>query len=108
MSSSDLRRGIRAGIPLVPALLALAISFGVLARPVMGPVAPIVMSIVVFAGGAQFAALSVLTAGGGAVAAVVAGLLMNARFLPMGLAAARSLPGGGLARALQGQAIVDA
>lgn len=33
---------------------------------------------------------------------------MNLRFLPMGIAAARSLPGPRLARAAQGQAIVDA
>jgi predicted branched-subunit amino acid permease len=89
-------------------VFALAVSFGVLARPVLGTVAPIVMSIVVYAGGAQFAALSVLIAGGAAEAAIAAGLLMNLRFLPMGLAAARSLPGGRLARAAQGQTMVDA
>ena len=48
-------------------------SFGVLAQPVMGSVAPIVMSVVVFAGAAQFAALSVLAAGGGPAAAITAG-----------------------------------
>ena len=52
----------------------------------MGSVAPVVMSLVVFSGAAQFAALTVLTAGGGAVAAIAAGMLMNARWLPMGLA----------------------
>ena len=36
-----------------------------------------------------------------------AGLLMNTRFLPMGLAFGPSLPGGALRRALQGQAVVD-
>src|SRR4051794_37913331 len=107
-AGGDLRRGIPAGLPLVPAVFALAVSFGVLARPLLGAVAPIVMSVVVFAGGAQFAALSVLAAGGGAGAAVTAGLLMNARFLPMGLAAAGSFRGGRIARAAQGQAIVDA
>ena len=85
-----------------------AVSFGVLARPVMGAAPAVVMSIVVFAGAAQFASLSVLAAGGTAGAAVVAGLLMNARFLPMGFAAAPSLRGGSLARAAQGQAVVDA
>jgi predicted branched-subunit amino acid permease len=33
---------------------------------------------------------------------------MNARFLPMGFSVGASLPGGRLARALQGQAVVDA
>lgn len=106
--SSNLRAGVRAGLPFVLPTIALGISFGVLARPVMGPVAPIVMSICVFSGAAQFAALSVLVAGGGAVAAIAAGMLMNARWLPMGFAVGPSLPGRALARALQGQAIVDA
>jgi predicted branched-subunit amino acid permease len=99
---------VRAGLPFVLPTIALGISFGVLARPVMGPVAPVVMSICVFSGAAQFAALSVLVAGGGAVAAIAAGMLMNARWLPMGFAVGPSLPGGPLARAIQGQAVVDA
>jgi len=66
------------------------------------------MSVVVFAGAAQFAALSVLAAGGGAGAAIAAGLLMNARFLPMGYAAGRAFTGRAVARAAQGQALVDA
>jgi 4-azaleucine resistance transporter AzlC len=86
----------------------LAVSFGVLARPLLGAGPTIAMSFVVYAGAAQFAALSVLAAGGGAAAAILAGLLMNLRFLPMGLAAAPSLRGSRLARALQGQALVDA
>jgi predicted branched-subunit amino acid permease len=106
--SSNLRDGVRAGLPFALPTLALGISFGVLARPVMGPVAPIVMSICVFSGAAQFAALSVLAVGGGAVAAIAAGMLMNARWLPMGFAVGPSLPGRALARAVQGQSIVDA
>ena len=60
----------------------------------MGSVAPIVMSLIVFSGAAQFAALTVLTAGGGVVAAVAAGMLMNGRWLPMGLAVGPFLKGG--------------
>jgi len=105
---SDLRDGIRAGLPFAVPTLAVGITFGVLAEPVMGEIAPIVMSIVVFAGAAQFASLSVLAAAGGAGAAILAGLLMNARFLPMGFAIAPSLRGRPLKRAAQGQAVVDA
>jgi 4-azaleucine resistance transporter AzlC len=105
---SDLRAGIRAGLPFALATFVLGASFGVLAEPVMGAIAPIVMSIVVFAGAAQFAALSVLAIGGGAPAAVAAGLLLNARFLPMGFAIAPSLRGRPLRRAAEGQALVDA
>ena len=100
--------GLRAGLPYGAASLLLGLSFGVLARPLMGPVAAIVMSTVVFAGSAQFAALAVLSAGGGPAAAIVAGMLLNLRFVPMGIAIAPSLKSGPLGRALRGQALVDA
>jgi predicted branched-subunit amino acid permease len=106
--SLNLRRGLRAGVPFVLPTLVLGISFGVVARPIMGPIAPIVMSVVVFGGGAQFASLSVLAAGGAVGAAIIAGLLVNARFLVMGFAVGPSLPGSALSRAAQGQALVDA
>jgi 4-azaleucine resistance transporter AzlC len=102
------RRGIRAGIPAAIATIPVGISFGVLAAPVMGTVAAIVMSFVVYAGSAQFAAVSTLAAGGTAGASVLAGLLMNARFLPMGIAAAPAFKGGRLRRAAEGQTVVDA
>ena len=73
----------------------------------MGNVAPIVMSALVFAGSAQFAATAVLAAGGGAVPAIVAGLLMNLRYLPMGIAIAPSLRGGPLRRAAIGMTMID-
>jgi len=85
----------------------LAFSFGVLAEPVMGPVAPVVMSALVFAGSAQFAALAILVSGGGAGAAILAGILLNARYGPMGIALAPSLRGSPLRRAVTGQAMVD-
>src|SRR4051794_11328844 len=87
---------------------ALGASFGVFAQPVMGSTAAIVMSVVVFGGAAQFASVTVLAAGGGVASAVSAGLLINGRFLPMGLALAPALRGGPLRRAAEGQAMVDA
>jgi 4-azaleucine resistance transporter AzlC len=107
-AGGPLAAGARAGVPFALASLLLAISFGVVARPVIGPVAPIVMSVVVFAGSAQFAALAVLAAKGGPLAAILAGILLNLRFLPMGIAIAPSLVHGRLGRAARGQAIVDA
>lgn len=88
--------------------MAVGVVFGLLAEPVMGTVAPIVMSAIVFAGGAQFAALSVLAAGGAAPAAVLAGALANLRFLPTGFAIAPALHGGRVQRVLEGQTVVDA
>lgn len=105
---SDLAEGMRAGVPYAIATGVVGVSFGVLARPVMGPAAAIVMSVIVFGGSAQFAALAVLSAGGGAVPAIVAGVLLNLRFVPMGIAIAPWLPHGSLGRALRGQALVDA
>jgi 4-azaleucine resistance transporter AzlC len=102
------RAGIRRGIPFGIAVFAISISFGVLARPLMGVVAPIVMSIVVFSGSAQFGALAVLTAGGSTGAAIAAGVLLNARYLAMGLALAPSLRGRAASRAAFAMPMVDA
>jgi 4-azaleucine resistance transporter AzlC len=99
---------MRRGVPFGIAVFAISISFGVLARPLMGPVAPIVMSIFVFSGSAQFGALAVLLAGGSAGAAIVAGVLLNARYLAMGLALAPSLLGRPLTRAAFALPMVDA
>jgi len=100
--------GMRAGLPFAAAGLLLGISFGVVAQPVMGHVAPVVMSAVVFAGAAQFAATAVLADGGSVAAAVIAGILLNLRFIPMGIAIAPSLRGGKAERAAVGQGLVDA
>jgi predicted branched-subunit amino acid permease len=102
------RAGFRAGLPYAFAAFLLAISFGVIARPVLGAGATIVMSAIVFAGSAQFAATAVLAAGGDAATAVVAGILLNLRYVPMGIALAPSLGHGALRRAAIGQAMIDA
>ncbi|MGW4353643.1 AzlC family ABC transporter permease [Nocardia sp. NPDC004582] len=46
---------------------------------------PVLLSIAVVAGGSEFVFIGILTAGGGLVAAVLAGLLVNARHVPYGL-----------------------
>ncbi len=100
--------GARAGLPFAISVFAVGISFGVLATEIgWGPVAPIVISAVVFSGSAQFALATVLGGGGSAAAAVLAALLVNLRYLPMGLAIAPSLLGGRWRRALEAQAVVD-
>ncbi|HEV7372274.1 AzlC family ABC transporter permease, partial [Arenibaculum sp.] len=47
---------------------------------------PVVMSLAVFAGGAQFAAVGIVLAGGGPAAGVLAGLVLNLRLLAYGFA----------------------
>ena len=101
--------GVRAGFPFALAGGLVATSFGVLARDVGMPAwAAVLMSAIVFAGSAQIAALSIVSAGGGLGSAIGAAALMNSRFLPMGVAIGPSLPGGAVSRAAQGQAVVDA
>ena len=51
-TEGGLTAGMRAGAPISVASLLLGASFGVLAEPIMGSVAPIVMSAIVFAGSA--------------------------------------------------------
>jgi predicted branched-subunit amino acid permease len=99
---------MRAGVGFGAAAFVVGLSFGVVAQPTMGSVAPIVMSVFVFAGSAQFGATAVLAAGGDAVTAIATGAMLNARFLSMGVAAAPALRGGPLRRAAEGQAVVDA
>lgn len=103
------RRGVRVGTPYGIVSGVLSLSFGVLAvQAGFTPLQAIVTSALVFGGSAQFAALSVVAAGGGIPAALGAATLMHSRFLAMGIALAPSLPGGPLRRAAEGQAIVDA
>jgi predicted branched-subunit amino acid permease len=66
-----------------------AVSFG--ATCVGGGLAwwvPVALSVLVFAGGAQIAAVGVVLAGGSPVAAVLAGAVLNTRLLPYGFAVA--------------------
>mgnify|MGYP001053435380 FL=1 len=68
------------------AIVAVGASFGAVGVAADLPVAAILaMSALVYAGGAQFMAVGLLAAGS-PVAAVFAGLLINARHLPFGLA----------------------
>lgn len=106
---ASFRAGLRAGVPFALAGGLLSLSFGVLAESAgLGPLAAIVMSAIVFAGSAQFAAVGILAAGGGIGTATIAAALVNSRFLPMGVALAPYLSGGPIKRAVQGQAVVDA
>lgn len=68
---------------------------------------PILMSLTVFAGGAQFAAVGVLAAGGDPGTAILAGLLLNARLVPFGFAVAELIRGGLPLRLLGMQVVTD-
>jgi 4-azaleucine resistance transporter AzlC len=109
MPRTTWKQGVRAGLPYAMAGFLLSLSFGVLARNAgFSAIQAIVASLIVYAGSAQFAALSIFASGGGLAPAVAAAALVNSRFLPMGIALAPSLPGGPVKRAVQGQPVVDA
>lgn len=108
-SSPTARAGAREALPFAAAGFMVAISFGISARSAgMPALAAVAMSAFVFAGAAQFAAVAILGQGGSVVAAVLAAVLMNARYVAMGVAIGPSLKGGRMRRALEGQAVVDA
>src|SRR5215831_15327959 len=71
------------------------------------PSVPITMSVLVFAGGAQFAAAGVVLAGGSPAAAVLAGLILNARLLPYGFTVADAVGSKWWTRLLGAHLIVD-
>jgi 4-azaleucine resistance transporter AzlC len=107
-AGARLRDGARAIAPLTIASFAFGVSFGLLARAAgMGVAPPVVMSMTTFGGSAQFAAASVLDAAGGVLAAVAAAVLLNARYAPLGVAAAPWFRGPRWRRLLGAQLIVD-
>jgi 4-azaleucine resistance transporter AzlC len=109
---AERRRGPREVLGLAAPFIASSVifgaSFGILARAAgFGVVAPIVMSATTFGGSAQFAAVSVLGGGGAPLAAIVAAILLNSRYLAIGLSVAPSLRGSAARRAVIGHLVVD-
>ncbi|NGN67009.1 AzlC family ABC transporter permease, partial [Streptomyces sp. A7024] len=102
-----LDRDLARDIGLVCAADALVgVSFGAIAVSAGLPLwLPMLLSVVVFAGAAQFIFVGILAAGGNPVAAVVAGLLVNARHLPFGFTVGDVL-GTGWARRIVGSHIM--
>ena len=105
---SSVATGAREVMPIAIAAAAFGVSFGILARDAgMGIVAPLVFSLTTFAGSAQFAAVSVLDQGGALAAAIVAAVLLNVRYLAIGVAVAPALRGGRARRLAEAQLAVD-
>ena len=81
--------------PVALAVGAYGLSYGVLAVAAgLSPVVATLSSMLVLAGGSQFAFVGVLASGGNPMAGAIGGLLLNVRYLAFGLAIARALPGG--------------
>lgn len=103
------RPGAVTALPLALVVGLFGVSFGVLSvsSSGIGAVQAVVMSASTFAGSAQFAAASIVATGGQPITAIAAALLLNARYLPIGVSVARFLPGGRLRRFVLAQLIVD-
>lgn len=85
-----------------------AMSFGAIAVGLGLPLwLPMLLSVVVFAGAAQFLFVGVVGAGGSPLAAVAAGLLVNARHVPFGFAVGDALGTGWLRRIVGSHLMVD-
>jgi len=110
MPTNDAIRGRAARNALTIAAYAavFGVSFGVLATSADLSVAQTcALSLLVFAGGAQFAVVGVLAAGGATAAAVVSGLLLNSRYLAFGMVVTPFLRGSVARRALGAQLLTD-
>src|SRR5690348_5557776 len=104
----SVRALLLAATPIAAAVFVFGMSFGVLAVAARLPAwSAVLMSVLVFAGSAQFAAIGVIAAGGSVLTAVFAGALLNLRFVATGIAVAPSLPGGRLLRSFLAQLSID-
>jgi 4-azaleucine resistance transporter AzlC len=99
---------VRDALALAAAICMVGVSFGALAVTAgVTPLLTVAMSVLVFAGGAQFLAVAVVAAGGGLVTAVAGGLLLNLRHVPFGLAMAGTVGESWAARLLGAHIMID-
>jgi 4-azaleucine resistance transporter AzlC len=105
---SRYRDGARTIAPIAVAAAAFSASFWILAQTAdFDWVAATVMSATTFAGSAQFAVVSTLETGGTVAAAIVAAVLLNARYAPISVSVAPVFRGSRLRRLFESQLIVD-
>jgi 4-azaleucine resistance transporter AzlC len=99
---------VRAALVFAASAAVIGFSFGVLART-SGFSLPMTcaMSLFVFAGGSQFLAIATIASGGTPLAAVLGGIVLNARHLPYGLAVTPLVRGPLWKRALSSQIVLD-
>lgn len=99
---------MRTAIVAALATSSFAFAVGVLARNGgFGWAAPTVYSATTYAGAAQAASITALTAGGGLVAAIVGAVLINLRYLPIGISVAGCFKGSALRRFVECQFVGD-
>ena len=78
---------------VLPAVAIFGVAFGSASQQAGLPLSKTIgLSLLVFGGGSQFAAVCIIASGGTAAAAVATGLLVNSRMLAFGVALAPKLP----------------
>lgn len=108
MSESRPFHPVRSAAVLAVAVGLFGVPFGVLAVATgVPPEMAVAMSALVFGGGAQFAAVGVLAAGGSVWAGVASGLLLNGRYAALGLALADRFPGSMARRLVAAHLVID-
>jgi 4-azaleucine resistance transporter AzlC len=107
MAATD-RALLRTALSITVPSSLIGASFGVFGRAAgVDPWLVCGMSVFVFAGGAQFLVVGLISGGSGAVAAVLATLVLNARHVAYGLSLSRVLKGGLPRRALASHVMID-
>jgi 4-azaleucine resistance transporter AzlC len=90
------------------AVFFIGLSYGAIAVASGFPLwVPAVLSVLVLAGASEFLFIGIVAAGGNPLAAAAAGLLVNARHLPYGLALPENLTGPGWRRRLLGSHVMN-
>jgi 4-azaleucine resistance transporter AzlC len=102
------RSDLRDALALAVAVGVVGMSFGALAAAAgVSPAIAVGMSVLVLAGGSQFLVVAVIAAGGSPFAAVLGGLLLNARHLPFGLAMSSTIADRWPGRLLGAHILID-
>ena len=94
--AAEFLRGARKSLPVITGMIPSGAAFGILAETAGFSVwESLLMSLIVFAGASQFAALNLLAVGAPAADIVLATALLNARHIMMGSSLSRRMKGGG-------------
>jgi 4-azaleucine resistance transporter AzlC len=79
--SSPVWRGFRATVPVALSIMPFGIAYGAVASQSMAPWRGVLMSVLVFAGTAQFVTASMLAQGSGCLPILITALLLNLRLI---------------------------
>ena len=93
--AAEIRRGLRAGVPIALGYLPVAVTYGLLARQAgLSPLEITGMSLFVYAGASQFMAVKMLAAGSPAVQIILATFILNFRHFLMSASLSQKLTPG--------------